>query len=188
MGNVASSFWRLMIGGGTTDAKGFGTTEGRGRGQGGRVLIVFATETGVAEELAYESAERLQKAGLEARTLGMDELALETLQSTPRVLFIVSTTGMGDPPDMAFEFSEESMEEPAELAGLECAVLALGDSSYPQFAGFGRRLHQWLADSGARFLFPLIVVDDSDPEALDAWRARLDQLARESLATPATDA
>lgn len=143
------------------------------------VLLLFATETGVAEDLAYDTEAQLQQLGVPVTVLPMDELELPRLAATARALFITSTTGQGDPPDMAWAFADECMQEPADLAHLACAVMALGDTSYPDFCQFGRDLHAWLLASGARELFPLVKVDDEEDEALQAWKDHIAALARD---------
>jgi sulfite reductase (NADPH) flavoprotein alpha-component len=52
------------------------------------------------------------------------------------------------------------------LPQLHYAVLALGDSAYAQFCGFGRALDQWLQAQGAQPLFPRIEVNRSAGAAI----------------------
>src|SRR5690606_9951201 len=56
------------------------------------------------------------------------------------------------------------------------AVLALGDSEYHHYCGFGRRLDHWLRDCGAQPLFDRVEADDADPAALRHWQHHLGQL------------
>jgi sulfite reductase (NADPH) flavoprotein alpha-component len=64
------------------------------------------------------------------------------------------------------------------LAGLRFGLLALGDSGYAHYCGFGRRLHHWLqAEGGAQPLFDPIEMDSGDPAALAAWQRQLAQVA-----------
>jgi sulfite reductase (NADPH) flavoprotein alpha-component len=60
---------------------------------------------------------------------------------------------------------------------LHYAVLALGDSAYSSFCGFGRALDAWLAARGAQALFPRVEVDRSAAPAIGAWRQQLSHLA-----------
>ncbi|KAG1087122.1 hypothetical protein G6F40_013790 [Rhizopus arrhizus] len=59
---------------------------------------------------------------------------------------------------------------------MQYAVLALGDSEYAQFCGFGHRLDDWLHAQGATPLFDLVEVDNGDPAALRHWQQLLGQL------------
>jgi sulfite reductase (NADPH) flavoprotein alpha-component len=65
----------------------------------------------------------------------------------------------------------------ADLSHLHYAVLALGDSSYTNYCGFGRALDGWLAAHGATPLFERIDVDRGDPGALAAWQHHIARLA-----------
>src|SRR5690606_30781493 len=89
-----------------------------------------------------------------------------------QVLFVVSTTGEGDPPDHALSFLRQ-MQGGADgegLAHLEYALLALGDRDYDDFCGFGRQLDQWLRMRGAQPLFDRVEVDNADEAALRHWQ------------------
>ncbi len=135
----------------------------------GPLLVVYATQTGVAEDLAAATREVLLGAGGDARVLAFDELPLAMLEGARCVLFVASTTCDGDPPDMAEVFFHEAMAQPAALGHLHYGLLALGDRGYNQFCGFGRRLDAWLEASGAQACFPRIDVDDEDAEAVERW-------------------
>ena len=97
------------------------------------------------------------------------------------MLFVASTYGEGDPPDAAAAFA--SLMQPAaagtapQLPGLRYAVLALGDSEYAQFCGFGRALDEWLRAQGAQPLFDRVDVDNGDAAALRHWQHHLGLLA-----------
>lgn len=141
------------------------------------VLVAYASQTGFAEELAWRSAKLLHTAGLPVRVLPLGELTFDELALTERALFIVSTYGEGDAPDNGARFAERTMASEAPLPRLHHAVLALGDSSYANFCGFGRRLDDWLAQRGASPLFARIELDNEDPSALAAWQHELARLA-----------
>jgi sulfite reductase (NADPH) flavoprotein alpha-component len=141
-------------------------------------LVAYASQTGNAELLARQTSETLRVAGIANRLCEFDELDAATLQSTERVLFLVSTYGEGDPPDAAARFAQRLMaRSDLTLGQLHYAVLALGDSSYASFCGFGRVLDGWLAARGAQPLFPRVEVDRSAPPAIAIWRQQLSHLA-----------
>jgi sulfite reductase (NADPH) flavoprotein alpha-component len=138
--------------------------------------VVYASQTGFAEQLARQTAQSVRLAGLSAPVDGIDRLSLDDLRQAGRVLFGVSTTGDGEPPDMALGFSRELMRQPASLAGLHYGLLALGDSDYEDFCGFGRQLQRWLQASGAQALFDPVEVDSEDDASLRRWQHHLAML------------
>jgi sulfite reductase (NADPH) flavoprotein alpha-component len=140
-------------------------------------LVVHASQTGNADYLARQTAATLATGGLSARALSIADFDAATLAGTTRVLFIASTYGEGDSPDAAARFAEVTMAGSPDLAQLHYAVLALGDSSYANYCGFGRALDAWLAARGATPLFPRIDVDRGDVEAIAGWQHQLSHLA-----------
>ncbi len=142
------------------------------------VWVIYASETGVAEHLAHDTCQTLQSAGVASRLLPFDALDLDTLQAIGHVLFLASTCYDGDPPDMAEEFCREHMGKPVPLPQLRYGMLALGDSYYDEFCGFGRRLQQWLHASGAQTLFESIEMDDEDEAAARRWHDSIGAVIR----------
>ena len=145
------------------------------------VLVAHASQTGCAETLAGQTADSLRAGGLDVRIAALGQLDLARLRGYERVLFVASTYGEGDPPDAAAAFA--SLMQPAaagtapQLPGLRYAVLALGDSEYAQFCGFGRALDEWLRAQGAQPLFDRVDVDNGDAAALRHWQHHLGLLA-----------
>ena len=150
------------------------------------LLVAYATQTGYAESLAAQTAESLRAGGLSVRVAALDQLDVARLSGYRRMLFVASTYGEGDPPDAAAAFAGQMQSRslptataPA-LSGAQYAVLALGDSEYAQFCGFGHRLNDWLHAQGATPLFDLVEVDNGDPAALRHWQHHLGLLAGRS--------
>lgn len=146
-----------------------------GTAAGTAISVVYATQAGTAESLARRTAGLLRDAGRGVRLLGLDQWDVQ--QASGDVLFVVSTYGEGDPPDMAAGFARRSLDRPAPLTGLRYGVLALGDSEYANFCGFGRRLDAWLRHQGAQSLFDRIDVDNVDAGALRHWQHQVGVLA-----------
>lgn len=140
---------------------------------GPSLLLAYATQTGVAEHHARDTAARLRRAGVAVRLMEFDALTPELLAASGRALLLVSTTYDGDPPDTAQAFCER-MGEAAALDGLHYGLLSLGDRCYREFCGFGRRLHAWLQISGAQAAFAPVEVDDEDAAALAEWHRQVD--------------
>jgi sulfite reductase (NADPH) flavoprotein alpha-component len=140
-------------------------------------LVVHASQTGNADYLARQTAATLTTGGLSARALSIADLDAATLSETTRALFIASTYGEGDSPDAAARFAGVTMAGSPDLSQLHYAVLALGDSSYANYCGFGRALDAWLAARGATPLFARIDVDRGNGEAIAGWQHQLSHLA-----------
>ena len=138
------------------------------------MAVVYASQTGTAREIA---ASTVQALGTDrAVMLSMDQISPQQLLNHECVLFVASTYGEGDPPDAAQAFYRKACEADApRLDHLKTAVLALGDSSYQNFCGFGQTLAHWLSRQGATLLFPTVLADQCDPAALSAWSDALNQ-------------
>lgn len=140
------------------------------------VLVAYASQTGFAQVLAERTADSLRQAGVGVRLCGIESVDAQVFSSTERALFVVSTTGEGDPPDHALAFLRNVMGQPASLTSLHYAVLALGDREYGRFCGFGHQLDDWLRQHGAQSLFDMVEVDNADESALRHWQHHLSQL------------
>lgn len=134
--------------------------------------VFHASQTGFAFELAEQTVQMLTRAGHTARLNALDAFDPETVADA-RCLFVVSTTGEGDPPDPALAFVSRVMRHRASLQGVEYGLLALGDRSYAHYCAFGHDLDKWLSDSGALPIFDLIEVDNAAPSTLHAWQAQV---------------
>lgn len=139
-------------------------------------LIGFASQSGLAEQLAWQSAGQLQAAGLPVQVRALAELGESDLRQARRALFVVSTFGDGEAPDSARAFERKVLGQPWALDNLSYALLALGDRQYPHFCGFARRLQAWLGERGASSAFSPVEVDNADQAALQQWQQELAQL------------
>jgi len=146
-----------------------------GTGDAGPVLVVHASQTGTAEQLAWQTAQALHGAALPLRVAELGTLTLADLAAASQVLFIASTCGEGEAPDAAMTFVRREMQaaDAPSLSGLHYGLLALGDRQFAHFCAFGRRLDGWLKARGARPLFECIEVDAMAAPDLARWKHAL---------------
>ena len=141
------------------------------------VLVAYASQSGFAQELALQAVRGLEAAGIQAHRRALNEVDASLLCNCDMALFIVSTCGEGDAPDNGALFTRRLMSAATALTTLRYGLLALGDSSYANYCGFGRRLDEWLRSSGATSLFPRIEVDRAASAPLEAWLHQLANVA-----------
>ncbi len=139
-------------------------------------LVGFASQSGFAEQLAWQSAWQLQAAGIPVRVEPLSRVDADSLRQTRKALFVVSTFGDGEAPDAAQGFERKVLGGSLPLEQLSYAVLALGDRQYQHFCGFARRINDWLGLQGAQRLFDSVEVDGDDQAALQRWQQQLSDL------------
>ncbi len=157
---------------------------------GGRLTILYGSETGNAERLAQQAAEAAGERGIPARVLDMADYKPRELRDERLLLIVTATHGEGDPPDPAADFYEFLHGRKApKLAGAKFAVLALGDSSYEHFCRTGRDFDARLEALGAERLTERLECDVDFEDAAAEWIASvLDVYARHVETPPAEPA
>lgn len=147
-------------------------------------LIVYATQSGTAEQLAWQTATSLQKAGQAASVMAVQNLTEEMLLQQKRILMIASTFGTGESPDLAVNFSQTLMNQVLDLSHLQFAVLALGSKEYADtYCLFGHEVATWFKRCGAIALFDTIEVNNVDPNDIQRWNNALTQVSNVTLDT-----
>ena len=134
------------------------------------ITIAYATETGIAANLADETQEKLTEFLFRSEVIDLGELKVPKLKHKTVILAFVSTWGGGDPPSSVWDFYEElSEKEPIGLAGMEYAIFSLGDSTYEHFCQFGKDLDAQLERHGARRLLSRVDCDVDFKDDYEEW-------------------
>lgn len=140
------------------------------------VLVVWASQTGNAEELAERCVGRLVEAGLPARGANMDNLDLAELADSSQLLVVTSTFGTGGPPDNGADFwarlcvdMGRGADAEIKLGELRYAVFGVGDRAYDDFCGHAKALDSRLAELGAVRVLPLAVSEADEDQLAEDW-------------------
>ncbi len=145
------------------------------------IKVVYGSVRGNAQQLAEDAVGQLNRAGHQAELLRNPDLAQLTADSQEALLVITSTTGQGDIPPNLLPLYEQLNDQFPQLNAKPYGVVALGDSSYDDFAEAGRSMDFLLKELKAKRLLQTLFIDaceTMEPEAevaqwLDQWQAQL---------------
>ena len=145
---------RLSIAG-PVDVSDPGSDIGNAAGAGQRLSVIYGTSLGTARDIAEEIVERASADGFEARAVSMDE-ALNTLPED-RVIVAVTATYNGRAPDSAL--AAEAAIDAGQFAGAlwpdtRFAVLGIGNSQWPNYQAFPKKIDAAFEATGAKRLCP----------------------------------
>ncbi|KAK5900433.1 hypothetical protein CgunFtcFv8_025393 [Champsocephalus gunnari] len=121
------------------------------------LLVLYGSQTGTAQDTAQRIGRQAQRRRLQVQVLPLDHYNVAGLISESLVVFVSSTAGQGDPPDNMKNFWKFVFRKSlpvGSLRNLDCAVLGLGDSSYPKFNFVAKKLQKRLLQLGASALLP----------------------------------
>lgn len=141
------------------------------------VTVIWGSQTGNAEGLARKLVKQLKKGNFEPEVFDMAAYDRARLPQEKNLLVITSTYGDGEPPDNAADLHGWLHgDEAPKLEGVSFSVLALGDSSYPDFCSCGAEFDQRLEQLGASRLFQRIDCDVDFDDEFKQWSTGIIEL------------
>lgn len=154
-----------------------------------RLTILYGSETGNCQDLAkivaWTITAKIRKASqaLEVQVMPCDDYPINQLPEERLILFICSTTGVGEEPQNMKRFWRFLLRRdlsPDSLSQLSFAVIGLGDSSYLKYNFVAKKLHKRLLNLGATSLLELALGDDQHDLGpyvkIDPWLQELYQI------------
>lgn len=149
------------------------------------LVILYASQTGNAEELAERQFDLAERWQLPARLINMAEFAPRELVGLRYLFLLTSTQGEGEPPLTAQTLHHYlkglAAKEHAKplFSHLHYAVFALGDSSYRYFCQCGKDFDTYLHKLGATRVIPRVDGDVDFEEAANDWMAQVIKVYRQ---------
>ncbi|KAL1284575.1 Methionine synthase reductase [Trichinella pseudospiralis] len=122
--------------------------------------------TGQAKAIALRLSEKCQAHNLTHRIHCLSANEKEfCIEKECLVIFVVSTTGDGEPPDSAHRFftclKRQVRQKQKSLSNLKFALLGLGDSNYNTFCGAPKALEKLLLQLHAKAFYPTGYCDEA---------------------------
>lgn len=144
-----------------------------------KIVILYGTETFNSYEYAVLLANKLESNNYSAAVFSMDSFELKKLLEIRVLIVISSTFGNGDNPKNTKKFWRFLLQKrlPGNfLDHIQFSTFGLGDSSYPKYNHFIKKVHARLLQLGAKELSVRGEGDEQSPEGVEAFYKEWEEL------------
>lgn len=140
-----------------------------------KMLVLFGSQTGTAEEFAQTLAEEANAFGFNSIAVDLVDYSPDDLPDESFVVFLLATYGEGEPTDNARDFYDWLKEQTDStlLSGLKYAIFGLGNKQYKMYQAVSRFFDIRLKELGAEKVFRTGEgdADDNIEEDFEDWKA-----------------
>ncbi|KAI8603805.1 hypothetical protein EDD21DRAFT_368112 [Dissophora ornata] len=152
------------------------------------LTVFFASQTGNAESISRNIHEQAEERGFKSTHFVLNDFAKVDWDKEECLVFVVSTTGDGDPPDNSTKFWRHLRKlKGVGLTKAKYAILGLGDTNYDNFCQTAKKIDTRLQELGASPFYARGLADDATglEEVVDPWIKNLwPALAHQVNSTP----
>ncbi|MEH6576630.1 MAG: flavodoxin [Amphritea sp.] len=136
------------------------------------IKILVGSTYGNASQIAEDCADRLQGLGHQV-TLMLEPTYEQAVVDTDVILVCTATIGQGEVPDNLLPLYNQLKTSFPMMTGVRYGVIALGDSSYEDYAEGGKQMDELMQDLQAKRVGQVLFIDSCetpDPdEAAATW-------------------
>tara|TARA_B110000091_G_scaffold177111_1_gene192245 strand:- start:47 stop:1873 length:1827 start_codon:yes stop_codon:yes gene_type:complete len=143
--------------------------ESVGESTGEKVLVLYASETGITADLAKHVVYEMKRRGVRCKAVKFDDYDLQDLPKEKTVVNLVATCGQGEFPQNCRMFKNDIDDDTLPndfLSGVKFATFAMGDSGYVFYNSCGTMIDERFEELGGQRLVPVGLGDD---QAEDKW-------------------
>tara|TARA_B100001109_G_C18404163_1_gene263360 strand:+ start:56 stop:496 length:441 start_codon:yes stop_codon:yes gene_type:complete len=133
--------------------------------------IIYATQTGNAEEVAQNLNSLAKKQGFIVNINEMNHYNMDQFRKLKNVAIVTSTYGEGEVPEMGIEFWNDLQSSKIKINNLKYGLIALGDRSHEIFCGAGRAISKKLEELDGKKIIENLECD-GNTEGAHEWSVK----------------
>ena len=133
--------------------------------------ILYATQTGNAEEVAHNLSSLAKNKGFNVNINEMNHYTMDQFRKLKNVAIVTSTYGEGEVPEMGIEFWKDLESSSIKISNLKYGLIALGDRSHEIFCGAGKAISKKLDELDCKKIIENLECD-GDTEGTQEWSVK----------------